>query len=451
MIVTSQNLAKKILCIDDDVSLTAFIKKILGKYFKRDSLDFHAVQSGEKGLDLVDKLRPDLILCDVRLPDQNGFGVCRQIRERGFHTAIVMMSAFDSKEDFAIQTKESGGDGFLSKPFKEGDLLFVVNYLMRIDNLKDALVNKNRQLEESLKQVQDMHEKVAGLNQELRADKSKLNSNLKDVMTLNQQLDSKNYQISQMNEELFKRFNSTVSLLANIIELNQSQHRGHSERVGEIAVFISKKLELSQRLVQNIEIAAKIHELGIVSLPKNEKVEEVVDEDKSRKSTQHPLVGEMLLKGFPGFELIADYIRHMHENVDGTGKPDGLAGDQIPIGSRIISVASFYDHALISNPGKKPKDVFPLVQEKAGTLFDESVVFRLEEYIQTKNPEDHLDLVECSVFALEEGMELASDIYSESGINLLRRGTVLSQEILNKILKFNNLDPIVGGIKVRQY
>ncbi|MBT5375704.1 MAG: hypothetical protein HOL15_02705 [Nitrospinaceae bacterium] len=58
--------------------------------------------------------------------------------------------------------------------------------------------------------------------------------------------------------------------------------------------------------------------------------------------------------------------------------------------------------------------------------------------------------MECSVFALAEGMELASDIFSESGINLLRKGTVLDQETLGKILRFHNVDPITGIIKVKQ-
>jgi len=58
--------------------------------------------------------------------------------------------------------------------------------------------------------------------------------------------------------------------------------------------------------------------------------------------------------------------------------------------------------------------------------------------------------VDCNVFTLKEGMELASDIYSESGISLLRKGTVLDQEMINKILKFNNVDPVAGNIKIKQ-
>jgi len=169
--------------------------------------------------------------------------------------------------------------------------------------------------------------------------------------------------------ELTQRFDSTVGLLTNSIELNQSRHRGHSERAADIAVFIGRKVKLTQDSIENLRIAARLHELGIVSLPRDETVEEALDEGKSRHRTSHPMVADMLLKGFAGFEPVAELIRHMHENVDGSGKPDGLV--------------------------------------------------------------------------------LASDIYSQSGINLLRKGTVLDQDMAVNILKFNNLDPVEGQVQVK--
>jgi len=241
----------------------------------------------------------------------------------------------------------------------------------------------------------------------------------------------------------------THDLLANIIELHQSHHRGHAERVAGISVFVAEKLGLSEHQVQNIKTAAEIHELGIVSLPTEKKIDEAVDEKSGRKFTNHPLVAEMLLKAFPGFELVSNIIRHLHENVDGTGIPDHLAGDRIPAGSRIISAASYYDHALTGDYKRTPTEAYAQMENEAGVMFDEKIVSLIGEWIEKQSPEKE-NTVECSVFALKEGMELASDIYSESGINLLRRGTVLKRDMLNRILKFHNMDPIVGTVRVRQ-
>jgi len=161
------------------------------------------------------------------------------------------------------------------------------------------------------------------------------------------------------------------------------------------------------------------------------------------------MVADMLLKGFAGFEPVSELIRHMHENVDGSGGPDGLVGDQIPLGSRILSAASFYDHYMVSHPDSSILEALKNVEQASGTWFDENVVSLLSDYALSQNQIGDEKTISCSVFALKEGMVLASDIYSESGINLLRKGTVLNRDILNNILKFNNVDPVEGQIEVK--
>ena len=258
-----------------------------------------------------------------------------------------------------------------------------------------------------------------------------------------------------MVEELADRFDSTESLLVTIIELHQTEHRGHSERVAESSVYIAEKLGLTDYQTRNVKSAARLHELGIVALPTQEKRKEALsegeeDEKKSKAATSHPLVGEMLLKEVPGFELIAEIIRHLHENVDGTGSPDGMYGDRIPVGSRIVCAASYFDHIRMGSPGKSRAELLAKMDEKTGIIFDEAIMRILEEYVEGMGDIKEAPTMECSVFALAQGMELASDILSESGINLLRKGTVLDQETLDKILKFHNVDPISGNIKVKQ-
>jgi response regulator RpfG family c-di-GMP phosphodiesterase len=440
---------KKLLFVDDDPAMVKVVEKILHSALGPELVEFHGAVSGEKGLNEVDELQPDIVICDIHLPGMNGFEFCRKVRQSKLHATVILMSAYDENEDYAIQAKEAGADAFLSKPIKKGELLFVVNFILRIDHLNQAVFGKNHALEDSLSRLTQAHEKMSDMNDELQEDQRRLSDNLKDIMQMNSKLESQNEQISSMNEELADRFDSTVGLLANIIELNQSQHRGHSERVAEIAVFIAQKMKLSQDAVENLRIAARLHELGIVSLPHDETVEEALDEGKSRQVTSHPVVAEMLLKGFIGFEAVAELIRHMHENVDGSGKPDGLVGEQIPVGSGILSAASFYDHYMVAHPDSSVLEVLKKVEQVAGTWFDENVVSFLSDFALSQSHSGDEKAVSCSVFALKEGMELASDVYSESGINLLRKGTVLDLELVNKILKFNNVDPIAGQVKVK--
>jgi response regulator RpfG family c-di-GMP phosphodiesterase len=218
---------------------------------------------------------------------------------------------------------------------------------------------------------------------------------------------------------------------------------------------MAEKLGLTEYQIRNVKSAARLHELGIVALPTPEKRKEAanaeeLDDIKDKPKTNHPLVGEMLLKEFPGFEMVAEIIRHLHENVDGTGSPDGMYGDRIPIGSRIISAASYLDHNKMAHPDRSNEDIYTKMDEKTGIIFDESIMSVLGEYIAQQGTVKEVPTMDCSVFALAAGMELAVDIISASGINLLRKGTVLDQDTLDKILKFHNVDPISGIIKVNQ-
>lgn len=442
-------IAKKFLCIDDDRTLLLIVKQILNKAYGPQNLEVYQASTGEDGLQVMQEEKPDIILVDIHMPGIDGFEVCRRIRQFKLNSAVILMSAYDAKQDNAIKATEAGADAYLSKPLKKGELLFVVNFVLRAARLTDSVYEKNRQLEESLGQMKQIYQKLAVLNEELRVDKRRLGGNLKEMTELNQQLEEKNDQISSIMGELAGRFDSTENLLSSIIELHQIQHRGHAERVSEASVYIAEEMKLADYQVVNIKSAALLHELGIVALPTQERRDEAIDEGKSRPSTNHALVGEMLLKGFPGFEMVAEIIRHLHENVDGTGSPDRLYGDRIPIGSRIVSAVSYFDHSRISHPKLSQPELLEKMEKLTGKLFDENVFLRLTEYIESKNTSTKGETMDCSVFALSEGMELASNIYSESGIHLLRKGTVLDKDILDKVIKFHNMDPIAGTVKIK--
>ena len=446
-----KGIAKNILCVDDDPNLSREIGDIINRSFDSDRVQVFHVETSEQVLPRLQEVSADIVLCNAQLNgEKDGFEVCRQIRKNHPQCAVIILSDHDKETDDASMANEAGAEAYLSKPIKQGEFLFAVNSVLRVAQLDTAIHEKNQQLEEALGQLKTFHKKVAGLNSELQSDQRRLGTNLQEMKELNSQLEEKNSQISSMVEELGRRFESTEDILVNIIELRQPEHRGHVDRVAKISLFIAEKMNLTEYQTRNIKTAARLHELGIAALPTREKRIEALDEGKNRSHTNHPLVGEMLLKGFPGFELIANIIRHLHENVDGSGFPDKLYGDRIPLGSRIVSAASYYDHFRISNPDDGPMDAISAMNPLTGKFFDEQIMDLLEKYAHTQMSPENDKTLDCSVFALVEGMELAANIYSESGINLLMKGTVLNADILNKVLKFHAVDPIAGAVKIKQ-
>jgi response regulator RpfG family c-di-GMP phosphodiesterase len=451
LVLNIDGLAKKILCIDKDPDVSKVMVEIVNQSFDSNVVQVFFSATIDQGLQKMQEEIVDIVLCHAQIKgDQDGFEVCREIRKKYPRCAVITMSDFDPETDYANKANSAGAEAHLSKPIRKGEFLFAVNSILRGARQDNTIHEKNQQLEQALSQLKAFHKKVASLNQELQTDKRYLGTNLQEMKNLNAQLEEKNTQISSMVEELGRRFESTEALLVNIIELRQPEHRGHVDRVAKISMFIAEKMVLSDYQTRNINTAARLHELGIAALPTMEKRKEALDEGKNRSHTNHPLVGEMLLKGFPGFEMIANIIRHLHENVDGSGFPDKLYGDRIPLGSRIVSAASYFDHFRTSNPEKSPMDAMAIMSPLSGKFFDEQVMDFLGKYAHTQMGPEQNKTLDCSVFALVEGMELASNIYSESGINLLMKGTVLNADILSKILKFHAVDPIDGAVKIKQ-
>jgi response regulator RpfG family c-di-GMP phosphodiesterase len=439
---------KKILVIDPESGVAEGIRAALAAELGEGEARVLATAQAEAGLQKVRAERWDVVFSVIALGGPDGFEVCRRIRKLQPRASVILLSTYQAGRDDALQAWAAGAEAYLAKPLKPGEIRYVLRTVFKVADLNHALYEKNRQLETSLGQLKNFHKNLASLNNELRSDKKRLAANLKDMEELNRQLEDKNAQISSMIEELSGRFDSTEALLASIIELHQSGHRGHSERVARLSVAIAEKMKLRNYQIRNIRTAARLHELGIVALPTEALRQEALDERKNRKYNTHPMVGEMLLKGFPGFELVADILRHLHENVDGSGTPDGLYGEQIPVGSRIISAASYLDHSRVAQPSESVAVLIARMLSQSGKLFDEQVLAWLRECVEAEAPGKKKEALECSVFALSEGMELASDLYSESGINILRKGTVLDTEIVNKVLKFHTVDPIKGPIKV---
>jgi response regulator RpfG family c-di-GMP phosphodiesterase len=379
---------------------------------------------------------------------RDGFEICRLVRQAQPLSAIILSSKYEPHADPAAKAVAAGADSYLVKPFKQGQLILALHSALRVVELNHALLEKNRQLGNTLVQLRAFQKDLTGLNEELDSRQKKVGMSMQEILQLNEKLDENKFKISSMNDELSRRFDSTESLLVSIIEIHQSDHRGHAERVARLSVAVARTMVLDEHRVDVIRTAARLHELGIVALPTQERKSQALDEGKNRRYNNHPVVGEMLLKSFPGFEMVADIVRHLHENVDGTGTPDGLVGKQIPLGARIISAASYFDHSRVSNPDRTPENIMEQMLGLAGGVFDQEVLGVLQQTIETEVVGATKESRECSVFTLSEGMELAADMVSESGINLLRKGTVLDLEIVGKVQKFHNTDPIIGPIKI---
>ena len=176
-----------------------------------------------------------------------------------------------------------------------------------------------------------------------------------------------------------------VAALAQALEERDSYTGEHSESVVELTARVAEALALDADEVKQIRSAALLHDIGKVGIPDGILHKPgPLDDREWEIMRQHPAIGERILRAIPGMGSVARVVRHEHERWDGGGYPDGLAGEAIPIGARIILACDAY-HAMTSDrPYRKAMSHHEAMSElttNAGSQFDPQVVEALVGYL----------------------------------------------------------------------
>lgn len=147
-----------------------------------------------------------------------------------------------------------------------------------------------------------------------------------------------------LNQSSPMLFHELLAATVAAMEARDSYTASHSSRVAEIAEFLCRLLQLPAKQSEMIHIAAHVHDIGKIGIPDAilHKSGKLTDEEWSIMR-RHPIIGFNILSKVGGFEEIALCVRHHHERWDGSGYPDGLSGEAIPLGARIISLADSVD------------------------------------------------------------------------------------------------------------
>src|SRR5437868_10009801 len=181
------------------------------------------------------------------------------------------------------------------------------------------------------------------------------------------------------NEEQQSAFrNSLICAFNQLLDLKDISTGVHSTRLAEWAIRVARKLNISEEHLYQVEVAALLHDIGKIGVPDSIlKKQGPLTPDERAVINRHPEYSWSILRLFPGLQDASLYALHHHENVDGTGYPAGLKGDDIPIVSRIVSVIDAYD-AMVSNrcyrKGLPHAEAIRRLLESSGTQFDSEVV-----------------------------------------------------------------------------
>jgi HD-GYP domain-containing protein (c-di-GMP phosphodiesterase class II) len=184
--------------------------------------------------------------------------------------------------------------------------------------------------------------------------------------------------IKQLEEQCSALRNSVICSFNQLLDLKDLNTGVHSTRLAEWGMRVGQELGLSEGQLQNLEVAALLHDIGKVGIPDAilRKPGRLTDEEYALMK-KHPEYGWAVLRILPGFERASLDILHHHESYDGKGYPAGLRETEIPIVSRIVSVIDAFDAMVSSRPYRKglpAEEAIRRLLESAGTQFDPVVV-----------------------------------------------------------------------------
>ncbi|MBE5851583.1 MAG: diguanylate cyclase [Lachnospiraceae bacterium] len=279
---------KSILVVDDLAANLKFVESIL-----KDKYRLILVKSGEKAVTFLSKNLVDMVLLDVQMPDMNGFEVYEKMKELHLnHNVPVIFLTADADVESEIKGLKMGAVDFIKKPF--------------VPEVMINRIDRSMQLEE-------------------------LTRNLEDKVR------EKTMQIEQLSFE-------TISTIASMIEAKDSYTKGHSVRVAEYSALIARELGWHEEEIQNLKYIALLHDIGKVGIPDNVLNKPGrLTEHEFNIIKSHTTIGGDILKDIETITDVDAGAKYHHERYNGTGYPQGLSGEEIPLVARIICIADAFD------------------------------------------------------------------------------------------------------------
>jgi cyclic di-GMP phosphodiesterase len=268
------------------------VAELLSRLLTREGYDVHVAADGTAALEGIAAHRPHVVLLDVNMPGMSGIDVCRRIKGDSSTrlTPVVMITGM-SQRDKRIEGLEAGADEFLGKPVDAQELLARVRSLARIKRYTDDLDSAA----------------------------------------------------------------SMLMALAVMIEARDGSSEGHCHRMANYATALGRTLSLSEDELQSLHRGGFLHDIGMLAIPDSVlRKSGPLEPEEFALVKSHTVVGETLCRTLRSLDSVRPIVRHHHERFDGSGYPDGLVGDGIPITAQIIGVVDVYDAVTTRRPYQGP-------------------------------------------------------------------------------------------------
>lgn len=427
--------APEVLFVDDE----AGVRRAIVRVFMDEDYAVHTAASGDEGLQILKENEAiGVVVSDQRMPGLSGVEFLARSREIRPELIRILLTAYCEVQASVDAINHGGAHRYLTKPWQDDDLVSTV----REAREHYALAEENRRLNRI---VSEQNEQLKQWNGQLE--------HMVQVQTM--ELQDQNRALSTLNERLRGNFRGVIGSLAGLIELRDPWARSHSRNVAELALRCALVMKLPPQETEAIMAAALLHDIGKIGIPDAmlaKDVEEMSTEEFA-EYRQHPVRGQTAVDAIADLRSAGILIRHHHERFGGGGFPDGLAGEEIPLGARLIALADFIDRHLSRLGGETAQArVMDMVRNDPEQRFDVRLLERMmvvaTSYYTRGEPAS--DVVEWELLPedLRPGMMLSRDAKSGTGLLLVGRGRSLDDKTIERLRRLQRQDPRGHGVFV---
>ena len=419
-----QNNIKKLLCVDDEKNILESLNRSLR------CLEYEIILAGSglHGLDIIQKESIDLIITDMRMPAMDGVEFLSEVRKIHKNIPSILLTGFSDQESTIRAVNEGKISAYVTKPWENNDLRDKVKSLLRISHLE-------KEQKRLLILTHNQNKALRELNTNLE---EKVDAKVRELQDAEGMLDA-------AYDELSSSYDSVVKLLSKVICANEYMISKDYTELPLLAKSLAKQAGLSDYFIKQTYYAAQLFEVGKLSLPERLllKPARLLSIPNFKELMNYPEIGSSVLENISNFHDTAQIIKHHYEYTDGSGAPYGLKGNDIPIGSRVLSIVKDYyllQSGRFNGVEHTSKNAMKFLEKHKGKLYDEELVklfatltkqYELENDIAT----EHM----LTSRQLQVGMKLSRDCTNGKGLLILNKGNELTEDTIERLFAFEKV------------
>jgi putative two-component system response regulator len=299
---------ERILVVDDE----PWITEVIAEQVTMAGFQAETTSDSSAVLDLLKANGHDMVILDIYMPPPDGLEVLKQIQAWDPHLPVVMLTAFGDAET-AIKAMHAGASDYIVKPHNTAHLLMRVERALE----RGQMLRERAHAQEILEQC---------------------------VQEQTHKLQQQSQQLAQMLDRVLVTYRATLNALEAALDVRDQSAPGHCRRVAKLAVRLGKRMGLSGNELLNLEHGARLHDIGKLGISDDILMKPGPLSDREwHDMREHPQIGVQIVGHIDFLKGALPVILHHHEHYDGSGYPDGLQGEGIPLLARIFSVVDAFD------------------------------------------------------------------------------------------------------------